>query len=255
MAIYADSIYWKSGAKEIIKNISIHIKPYEFVGIVGPNGSGKSSLVPLLSGSRKPTKGEVQLFGKPLYDQSPRTIAQQVAFVRQHVDTEDHITVQESVELGRTPHLTFLSPWSKRDDEIVENSLSVVDMLDKRDQLWPTLSGGERQRLHIARGFVQEPKILILDEPTNNLDIHHQLNLLSLVKKQKLTTVAVLHDLNHAAMYCDRVIVIESGEIAIEGTPKEVFTKETVQKIFKVNVECFEDSEGIPFIRFIHAFN
>lgn len=253
MAILAEDLYWKSGNKEIINGISLHIKPNEFVGIVGPNGSGKSSLVSLLSGIRKPTRGQVTLFGHALSTLKPRMIAQQVAFVRQHIDTEDHITAKQSVELGRTPYLSLLSPWSKKDDEIVNHALDIVDMQAKGNQLWPTLSGGERQRLHIARGLVQKPQLIILDEPTNNLDVHHQLNLLSLVKKLQLTTVAVLHDLNHAAMYCDRVLVIDRGCIVKEGIPNEVLTKESIKQIFKVEVECYQDPAGLPFIRFIQS--
>lgn len=253
MAIYAENLYWKSGPKEIINGISLEVKEHEFVGIVGPNGSGKSSLVSLLSGIRKPTQGEVKLFGLPLRQQSPRKIAQQVAFVKQHIDTDDHITARQSVELGRTPYLSLLSPWSQEDDAIVNDALSIVEMENKAKQLWPTLSGGERQRLHIARGLVQKPKLIILDEPTNNLDVHHQLNLLSLVKKLQLTTIAVLHDLNHAAMYCDRLIVIDKGKVAAEGTPKEVLTQAFIKDVFKVEVECYSGANDLPFIRFIQA--
>lgn len=253
MAILAENLYWKSGNKHIISGVSLSVKPNEFIGIVGPNGSGKSSLVSLLSGIKKPTSGHIILFGQPLNKLPPRLIAQQLAFVKQHIDTDDHITAKQSVELGRTPYLSLLSPWSKHDDEIVEEALSIVDMMEKSKQLWPTLSGGERQRLHIARGLVQKPKMIILDEPTNNLDVHHQLNLLNLVKQLKLTTIAVLHDLNHAAMYCDRLIVIQDGKIAAVGTPKEVLTKEFIKEIFKVEVECYEDSAGQPFIRFIQS--
>lgn len=253
MAISAENLYWKSGNKHIINGVSLSVKLNEFVGIVGPNGSGKSSLVSLLSGIKKPTSGHITLFGQPLNNLQPRLIAQQLAFVKQHIDTDDHITARQSVELGRTPYLSLLSPWSKHDDEIVEEALSIVDMMEKSKQLWPTLSGGERQRLHIARGLVQKPKMIILDEPTNNLDVHHQLNLLNLVKQLKLTTIAVLHDLNHAAMYCDRLIVIQGGKIAAVGTPKEVLTKGFIREIFKVDVECYEDSEGQLFIRFIQS--
>lgn len=253
MAIAAEDLHWKSGSKNIINGISLHVKPNEFVGIVGPNGSGKSSLVSLLSGLRKPTEGKVTLFGHPLSTLKPRSIAQQVAFVRQHIDTEDHITAKQSVELGRTPYLSLLSPWSKNDDKIVDEALNIVAMQAKENQLWPTLSGGERQRLHIARGLVQKPKLIILDEPTNNLDVHHQLNLLSLVKRLKLTTIAVLHDLNHAAMYCDRLLVIDQGCIVKEGIPRDVLTKESIKQIFKVDVECYEDPNGLPFIRFIQS--
>lgn len=253
MALKANNLCLHHNGREIVKAISLHVKPHEFLGIVGPNGSGKSSLASLLSGMRKPTNGDVLLFNKSLKSQSSRSIARQIAFVRQHVDTEDKITARQAVELGRTPHLSFLSPWSCHDDDIVDRALDIVEMTDKQQQYWSTLSGGKRQRLHIARGLVQDPELLILDEPTNNLDIHHQLNLLSLIKKLRLTTIAVLHDLNHAAIYCDRIAVIEDGKLKCYGTPNEVLTKTTIESVFKVKVSCHEDGNGIPFIRFINA--
>lgn len=247
----AHNLRWQSGNREIIKDIAIEIHEGEFFGIIGPNGSGKSSLISILAGLQKASAGNVTLFDRSIQQLNRREIAQQIALVKQSISTIDRITARQAVELGRTPYLSFLAPWSAKDDAIVDEALEIVGMTALQSQLWNTLSGGEQQRLHIARALAQKAKILILDEPTNNLDIHHQLNLLALVKKQQITTVAVLHDLNHAAIYCDRIAVLEEGRIKMLGSPISVLTQTMIQSVFKVNAECTTDDGGKPFIRFL----
>src|SRR5690606_11930992 len=136
-----------------------------------------------------------------------------------------------------TPYLGALSPWSAEDDAIVDQALANVDMAHLADRYWYTLSGGERQRLHNARALTQEPRILLLDEPTNHLDIGHQIGLLDLVSRQKLTVVAAMHDLNHAAMFCDRIAVMDKGNLVALGTPREVLRAERIAQVFGVEVD------------------
>ncbi len=194
-------------------------------------------MLSLLSGVRRSRAGEVKLCGTPIHKLNRREIARKLALVEQQAGTTDRITARQAVELGRTPYLGALSPWSDADDVIVERALANVDMAHLANRYWHTLSGGERQRVHIARALAQEPQILLLDEPTNHLDIGHQIGLLDLVRRQELTVVAALHDLNHAAMFCDRIAVMNKGQIVALGTPREVLRAECIRSVFGVEVD------------------
>ena len=251
MTLSADHVSWSAGGVDILKGVSLTVETGEFLGIIGPNGSGKTSLMSLLAGSRKPKSGAVLLDGTPIGELGRRAVAQRLAFVEQQAETGERITARQAVELGRTPYLEPLSPWSSRDDGIVDAALESVDMIHLADRFWHTLSGGERQRLHIARALAQEPRILLLDEPTNHLDIGHQISLLDLVQRQDLTVVAALHDLNHAAMFCDRIAVMQGGRLVALGPPWEVLTEARIRDVFAVDVDIGQDSGGICHIRFL----
>lgn len=229
---------------QIIDDLSFSLYQGEFLGIVGPNGSGKTSLISLIAGLRCPNAGDILLKGKSLKQYNRRDIAKILALVEQQANTTDRLTVMQAVSLGRTPHLSLLNPWSEVDQKIVQNALAQVGMTHFCNRYWHTLSGGERQRLHIARALAQQPEILIMDEPTNHLDIKHQLGLLSLVKKLGLTIVSALHDLNHAAMFCDRVMVMDQGKIVAIGTPKEIFTPQRIADVFNVTATIEQKGEN-----------
>jgi len=237
MMLSTKGVTWSAGGVEILRDVSIDVQEGEFLGIIGPNGSGKTSLLSLLSGVRRSRTGEVKLCGSPIHKLSRREIARKLALVEQQAGTTDRITARQAVELGRTPYLGALSPWSDADDLIVDQALSNVDMAQLANRYWHTLSGGERQRVHIARALAQEPQILLLDEPTNHLDIGHQIGLLDLVRRQGLTVVAALHDLNHAAMFCDRIAVMKKGKIVELGTPREVLRADCIRNVFGVEVD------------------
>lgn len=237
MMLSTKNVGWSAGGAEILRDVSLDVKEGEFLGIIGPNGSGKTSLLSLLSGVRRSRAGEVKLCGTPIHKLNRREIARKLALVEQQAGTTDRITARQAVELGRTPYLGALSPWSDVDDVIVERALANVDMAHLANRYWHTLSGGERQRVHIARALAQEPQILLLDEPTNHLDIGHQIGLLDLVRRQELTVVAALHDLNHAAMFCDRIAVMNKGQIVALGTPREVLRAECIRSVFGVEVD------------------
>jgi iron complex transport system ATP-binding protein len=250
MSLAARNVSWVAGGASILADVSLEVKTGEFLGIIGPNGSGKTSLMALLSGIRRPKTGEVLLNGDPIAHFGRREIARRIAFVEQQAETTERITARQAVELGRTPHLGALSPWSKADDAIVDRALDEVDMGGFAKRLWHTLSGGERQRLHIARALAQQSPILLLDEPTNHLDIGHQISLLQLVRQQNLTVVAALHDLNHAAMFCDRIAVMQGGHIVALGTPRAVLQPDRILDVFGVAVSV--EPEGVDgcFIRY-----
>jgi iron complex transport system ATP-binding protein len=253
MKLSAQSVFWSAGDAQILRDVSLDILPGEFLGIVGPNGSGKTSLMSLLSGIRAPKSGEVLLANKAIRRFSRREIAQSIALVEQQAETMERITARQAVELGRTPHLAALSPWSAKDDAIVDQALRDVDMEGFGARQWHTLSGGERQRLHIARALAQQPKILLLDEPTNHLDIGHQISLLELVRQLKLTVTAALHDLNHAAMFCDRIAVMQRGQIVALGKPRDVFDPVLIRDVFGVEVDVEHEGDEGCFIRYKRA--
>ncbi|TDV67577.1 ABC transporter ATP-binding protein [Pseudomonas sp. LP_7_YM] len=218
---------------QLLNDVSLAIRPGENLGIIGPNGSGKSTLLKLLSGLLAPSAGEVFLQGQPLSAIRRRDIAQRLAVVEQHAETSDSISLLQAVELGRTPWLSALAPWSEEDTRIVNQAIADVSLQALRERAWHTLSGGERQRAHIARALAQKPQILLLDEPTNHLDIQQQLSILRLVHRLPVTSVIALHDLNQA-LACDRLAVMDHGRLVALGSPFQVLTPERLTETFGV---------------------
>jgi len=249
--IKAHSLQWRAGGKHIVNDISLNIAKGEFVGLVGPNGCGKTSLLMLLAGLRRPRRGHILLEGKNIAHLTRRHIARKIALVEQHADTMEKITARQAVELGRTPYLTPFSPWSIEDQRICQAALKQVDMISHAEQAWQTLSGGERQRINFARALAQQPDILLLDEPTNHLDIQHQLGLLRLARAQQLTTIAALHDLNHAAMFCSRLIILKEGKMVKEGHPHDILDPALIKDIFQVEARIDKTQEDGLNIRYI----
>ncbi|MBV4476714.1 ABC transporter ATP-binding protein [Pseudomonas botevensis] len=235
---------------ELLSGVALEVLQGETLGIVGPNGAGKSTLLKLLAGLREPSAGEVLLEGRRLGQMTRRTIAQKLAVVEQQADTDDGIRVFDAVALGRTPWLSALEPWSRSDDEIVQQALSDVDAVHLRSRIWRSLSGGERQRVHIARALAQRPQILVLDEPANHLDIQHQLAILKVVQALPVTTLIALHDLNQA-LKCDRLAILERGRLVDLGKPLDVLTPQRLQDTFGVRAHYLTDPfDGAQVLRF-----
>ncbi|MCU9849989.1 ABC transporter ATP-binding protein [Defluviimonas sp. WL0024] len=238
--------------RRLLSGVTLGLKPGETLGLVGPNGSGKSTLLRLLAGLTRPEAGAVRLDGAPLASLPRRTVAQRVAFVAQAAETAERLTGRQVVELGRTPWLDALAPWSEADESIVDGALATVEMLDLAERQWGTLSGGERQRLHIARALAQRPDILLLDEPTNHLDIRHQLAILRLVAELPVTSVIALHDLNQARI-CDRIAVLHQGRLVALGPAEEVLTPDRLRAVFGVAArELTDPADGSRLLHF-HA--
>ncbi|KJS08994.1 MAG: histidinol phosphatase [Hoeflea sp. BRH_c9] len=234
MIVVAENLFWGVKRKTIVSDVSLSVARGETLGLIGPNGSGKSSLLRLLAGLRRPDSGRVAIHGQDIAQISRRALSQQIAFVQQNAATDTNVSVLDVVRLGRTPHRSALSGWSPEDQTAVALALERVDMSDRLAQAWQTLSGGERQRVHIARALAQSPKIMFLDEPTNHLDIHHQIEILRLVRDLDLTSVVALHDLNLAAMFCDRIVVLDEGRVFASGTPEDVLTEPLLREVFRV---------------------
>ncbi|MCJ8517944.1 iron complex transport system ATP-binding protein [Pseudorhizobium tarimense] len=252
MSITADNLVWKIGKRTVLDGVSLQAEPGRMLGLLGPNGSGKTSLLRLLAGLKTPSAGRITLDGRDIGTVGRRSLARRVAFVEQHATTNANLRVIDVVKLGRFPHRSMFSGWSAADDTAVEEALARAGMVEKRHDLWQSLSGGEKQRIHIARALAQSPQELILDEPTNHLDVQHQIGLLRLVASLPVTSVIALHDLNHAAMFCDHLIVLDHGRVAAAGTPEAVLTEELLRDVFHVSARVERSTHhGRPHIHYL----
>ncbi|TCR74820.1 ABC transporter ATP-binding protein [Rhizobium sp. BK376] len=235
MTISTHNVSFAVGNTVIVDGVNLAIEKGKTLGLLGPNGSGKSSLLRLIGRLRKVKSGVIRLGDHSIADLSRGDLARRVALVEQHATTDTQLTVMDVARLGRTPHRGLLPLSSAGDDAIVLGALARVGMKERAAQLWHTLSGGERQRVHIARALAQTPSELLLDEPTNHLDIQHQLDILGLVSKLDITCIVALHDLNLAAMFCDRLAVLNKGQLVAIGAPEEVLTKTLIADVFEVD--------------------
>ncbi|MDH6697294.1 ABC transporter ATP-binding protein [Streptomyces sp. MAA16] len=248
----ADRVVRRVDGRVIVDSVTLAVDAGETVGLLGPNGSGKSTLLRMLAGVLAPSAGVVTLDGRPLPEVGRRATARRVATVEQHAHTQTELTVRDVVALGRIPHRRAWTPASEADARAVTEALDRTGLTGLADRSWHTLSGGERQRAQIARALAQEPRELLLDEPTNHLDIQHQLDLLDLVAGLPVTTVVALHDLNLAAMYCDRLLILRTGRVTAQGTPGEVLTPELIAEVYGVRAEVTH-GPGYPVIRFVRG--
>ncbi|MCL7376674.1 ABC transporter ATP-binding protein [Streptomyces sp. 35G-GA-8] len=250
MTLSADHVSRTADGRPILDGVSLAPLPGAMTGLLGPNGSGKSTLLRLLAGVLTPSGGVVTLDGSPLDGLRRRDIARRVAVVEQQADTLVELSVVDVVRLGRVPHRRPWYPPTSADERAVTAALERTGLGDRASQPWSTLSGGERQRVQIARALAQEPRELLLDEPTNHLDIQHQLDLLTLVAELGVTSVVALHDLNLAAMFCDRIVLLRRGRVVAAGTPRQVLTEDRIAEVYGVKVAVTEPGEdGRPHIR------
>lgn len=228
-------------ARFSLKDINLTIKNKEFVGIIGPNGSGKTTFFRAITKIIRPEKGGIYFGGTNLNDISFKDLAKNMAVVSQNFDIDLMMGVEEFVLLGRIPHRENIQFFeSINDEKISYEAMVLTDTLKFKDRAMGNLSGGERQLVYIARALAQKPKLLLLDEPTNQLDIAHQVKIMDLIKKlnkeRNITVVIVLHDLNLASEYCDRLILIDNGKVHKIGSPGEVLTYMTIEEVYKTVV-------------------
>ena len=228
-----DGVSVEIAGRRIIDQIALTAEA-NVVGLVGPNGSGKSTLLRTVYRMLRPVAGQVLAEGRDVWSMGAREAARVTAAVVQDNPGDLELTVAECVATGRVPHGRLLGASTAADRRAVERAMAAASVTAFAGRDVATLSGGERQRVQLARALAQEPRILVLDEPTNHLDIAHQLELLALVRRLSITTLVTLHDLNLAAAYCDRVVVLSHGSVAAAGIPKDVFTPELLRKVFGV---------------------
>ncbi len=239
--ILISEIHLSFGKNEILKGAECRIKKGSIVTFLGRNGCGKSTLLKAVTGNLKPDKGYIKIAGKSLHEYKNKEMARYVAFLPQVHEIPKDMTAEELVACGRYPYQHWWTGVSTHDREVIKSAMKRTNTYHLKDRYTSSLSGGERQRVWIAMALAQEPKILILDEPTTYLDICHQLEVLELVSKlnqeENLTVVMVLHDINHAIRYSSEIFVLEDGIIKRYGSPLSVMTPEAIAEIFEVDAD------------------
>ena len=236
-------------APNIFSGLSADFIPAQFTGLLGANGAGKSTLLRLLAGLRQPNSGQVLLKGKPLSNYSIKQRAQNIAFVPQNINCDLAFTCREIVAMGRF-HARSWHRWQASSSEaaLVERCLRDTHTEHLADRLITQISGGEAQRIFIAQALAQEAQILILDEPTSHLDIKHQVEIMELVSslcaKRSLCAIAALHDLNLAAQYCQRLLILSEQRLLCDASPSEALTPDTIKNVFGVKAYVASDAEG-----------
>lgn len=244
MEIRTEGVQAVLGGSTILRGADIRAENGELVGIIGPNGSGKSTLLKCIYRVLRPSGGAVYLDGRPLREYSLKHSAQRVAVLAQHNYYNFEFSVEDVVMMGRAPHKRALDRDNAGDRRIVAQALETVGMSPFAHRSFSTLSGGEQQRVILARALAQQTPCLILDEPTNHLDIKFQLQLMDLVKGLGRTVIAAIHDLNIAALYCDRLYALKSGKIVASGSPAQVLTAETIRQIYEVDTQVITGPDG-----------
>jgi iron complex transport system ATP-binding protein len=242
------------GEKIILRNFSCEIRSGEFLGVLGPNGCGKTTLIKLLSGVLVPDSGHIQFNGKDLRGYSRREIAQQVAVLPQDNLIDFPFNALEVALMGRAPYLKNFRWEGPKDLAIVREAMEQTDCWRLAAQDIRSLSGGERERVLLARALSQQPKVLLLDEPTTHLDLQHQRDTFHLLRRlhreKKLTLVVVLHDLNFAAQSCDRILLLKDQGCNAIGTAESVLTSEKIQEVFGVPAQVQKTgTDQRPWIR------
>lgn len=245
MNIKAENINITLEKNNILKGINIEVDNKEVVGIIGPNGSGKSTFLKCIYRVLKPSDGAILLDKVDIKDMTVKESSKRLAVLSQHNNYNFDFTVKDIVLMGRSPHKKFMEGDNKEDYDIVNDALKKVEMLEFKDRSFQSLSGGEQQRVILARALAQQPQCLILDEPTNHLDIKYQLQLMRIVKNLNIEVIAAIHDLNIAAMYCDKIYVLKDGEIIKYGNPKEVLTQKLIKEVYEVDAEVILNNERI----------
>lgn len=226
--------------RTIIDNLSISIQKGEVVSIIGPNGSGKSTLLKSLSRMLEASEGKIFIMDNELNSMKSNEVARILSMLSQQNSSPSDLTVKDLVYYGRIPHKKWYEPRKKEDEEIVNWAIENTGLSEYTERKVTNLSGGERQRVWLAMALAQQPKILFLDEPTTYLDMCHQLELMELVQeinnKFNMTIVMVLHDLNQAARYSSRIIIMKDGAVVADGKPEEVLCKDIIRGVY--NVKC-----------------
>jgi len=251
--VETDRLCYNYGVVKVLEDINLSIHENKFYGIIGPNGSGKTTFIRNLSRGLMPQKGTIYLEGNDITAFSNRELARKISYVPQNTHLEFEFSVMDIVLMGRSPYLKRLQSESKSDIDVVENAMKITNTWHLRNKNIGEISGGERQRVIIARALAQQAKIMLLDEPVSQLDIHHQIEILRMVKKlteeKRLTAIISLHDLNLAAQYSDQVILLKKGRVFKQGSPYEVITEENIMEAYGIKVQVIKNiTNGRPHI-------
>lgn len=235
MMLQIDNLDCTLGGTRILSGVSLQASKGDFIGLTGPNGCGKSTLLKHVYKALRPQKNVVFLDGKDVTALPPKEMAQSMSVMAQENPVEFDIEVLEMVMYGRYSHRKFLQGSQKNDTLICKRCIRQVGLEGYEHRSFLSLSGGEKQRTLLARALAQESRLIVLDEPTNHLDVRYQYLIMQTLKNQGITVFSAIHDLNLAAMYCDKIILMDHGTIVKAGTPEEVITEENLRNVFKVN--------------------
>lgn len=234
----AEHVSYRINGVDILRDVSVRIPRGRFLGIVGPNGAGKTTLMRVLAGIVRPAAGRVLLDGRPLSALTDRERARSIAYMSQNPAIGFGFTVEDVVAMGRYAHRRPLAPMGEADRRAVERAMALTDVAHLRERPVTDLSGGERQRVFLARTLAQQPRLLFLDEPTSDLDVRFQLQILTLIRtlqrEQRLTVAMAIHDLTWAARYCDAVLTLKSGRVVAFGDTGAVLTETLIDRVFGV---------------------
>ncbi len=233
-SISLNEVSYKVKGKRILSDISLNFPPSRITGLIGPNGSGKTTLLRLILGTILPTSGTIEIDGRNISSYSRKELAREMAILCQNTFSNFAFLCHDVVLMGRDPYRGRFEPMLAEDYKIAAEMMKLTDTDQFRDRLINELSGGEEQTVLLGRALTQTPRFLLLDEPTSHLDIYHQIKILELIKNQayNMGIVLVMHDLNMAARFCDRLVLLSKGRVIAQGTPVEVLTPSHVKAVF-----------------------
>jgi iron complex transport system ATP-binding protein len=253
VTLTVDGVEYRYHDRPVFSDISLSISTGEVVSVIGRNGIGKSTLIKCINHILSPYKGTVLIDDSDVAHMAQRKRARRFGYLSQKNEQLFPSTVFDVVLTGRYPHSPL--KFTRRDEEITAGVLTMMELDTFALRPFNHLSGGEQQQVLIARALTQEADVLLFDEPTNNLDMKHQLQIMGLIRKlareQNITSILAIHDLNFAASFSDRVIVLHNGKVFANGTPVEVFTPDMVQEVFGVTVKIY-DHHGVPHLAVVH---
>jgi ABC-type cobalamin/Fe3+-siderophores transport system ATPase subunit len=245
---------------QVVRDVDLELRRGCCYGILGPNGSGKTTLLDLMGGLQTPHAGSITFMDRPVKDWPKKQLARLMALVPQDFMVRFGFSVREVVEMGLHPHLHRFATLSGEDQDLIDEVLEVTGIAAMANRPVTRLSGGEKQRVAVARALAQKPAVLLLDEATSNLDIHHSLEILHLIRsrfeRQEMQVVAVMHDLNLASFFCDRLIFLKQGQVICQGPTEEVLTPENIAAVYGVEAEVtlnsFTNSRQVSFRLPVH---
>lgn len=244
MEIQTESLNLAIDNETIVEKITLEVKNKEFVGLIGPNGSGKSTILRALYRSLKPQSGRIFFDGVNLETLSLQQTAQRLGVMKQNSTLNFDFKVLDLVLMGRTPYKKPFELDSQADYELAKVALAAVGLNGYEERLYNQLSGGEQQRVMIARVLTGQPQTLLLDEMTNHLDLYYQFHLLELIKNMQVEVLAVMHDLNLAAKFCQKLYLLKAGKIIAYGKTKDVLCSPVIEETFKIKIKHYNDEDG-----------
>ena len=251
--LFVENVRCSLGGREVLRGLTFTLREGERLAVVGPNGAGKTTLLRILAGTLSPSFGRVTLEGRELLALPPKDRARKIAVLPAETATPFAFTVREFVSIGRTPHLGWFGGEREEDDRAVARALEATGTAGLREREVTTLSSGERQRVFLAQALAQAPSLLLLDEPTAHLDLAHEIEIFDRLvgeNRDGLTWIAVLHDLNLASEYAERILLLREGRILGDGPPEEVLREETLRAVFGEGLLVDRNpSTGAPNVR------